>query len=555
MKFKPWFVFILFIIPFQLYAQKYPQDYFRSPLNIPMQLVANFGEIRANHWHMGLDIRTQQKENLPVYASAGGYISRIVVEPGGFGQALYIDHPNGYTTLYAHLNAFFPALGQYVKEQQYKLESWKVDLKLSPGQFAVSKGSFIARSGNTGGSAGPHVHFEIRDTKTEKVLNPLLFNFPVADAVPPTLIRLAMYDRNRSTYAQQPQIMTVSNTKNKTLRVGSNALSFAIGAVDRFSGSANPNGIYSARILLDDKPVSEFILDGIDYNETRFINAQIDYPLDARGGPAVQHISPLPGAAAIPYKTFGEDGIIRLNDELPHGVEIEVRDADGNASRVAFHVQYDPSLNLPALPAAAEKLVPGHVNIFERQDFELITTEASVYDTVAVSFSAAAGSVNAVSSQFSFLNAGIPVHDFVTVRLKPNRELTAAERQRVVIKNISGNRVFVQKAQWQKGWLIARFRQFGNYQAFLDEEPPVMNSVPADLSRARSVVIRPQDNFKSIKSFRAELDGRWLRFSNDKGKTWIYSFDEHFPRGTHELKIKVEDEAGNIIEKLFHVKR
>src|SRR5207249_2686408 len=157
-----------------------------------MQLVANFGEIRTNHWHMGLDIRTQQRVNLPVYAAADGYVARVVVEPMGFGQAIYIHHPNGYTTLYAHLNAFFPALQQYVKEQQYAEESWKIDLEFSPNQFAVRQSDFIALSGSMGASAGPHVHFEIRDTKTDKVLNPLLFGFPIRDEVPPTVYRLAL---------------------------------------------------------------------------------------------------------------------------------------------------------------------------------------------------------------------------------------------------------------------------------------------------------------------------------------------------------------------------
>src|SRR4051812_39094037 len=171
------FAFLYFLTS-SLNAQPYPQDYFRNPLNIPLQLVANFGEIRANHWHMGLDIRTQQKVNLPVYAAADGYVSRVSVEPGGFGQAIYINHPNGYTTVYGHLNSFFPALAAYVKEQQYAKESWAINLILTPDLFPVKKGMLIARSGSTGASEGPHVHFEIRDTKTENCLNPLLFNFP-----------------------------------------------------------------------------------------------------------------------------------------------------------------------------------------------------------------------------------------------------------------------------------------------------------------------------------------------------------------------------------------
>ena len=142
---------------------KYPQGYFANPLNIPMSLSANFGELRPNHWHMGLDIRTDQKENQPVFASADGYVAHIGIRPQSFGRFIIINHPNGYSTLYAHLNDFYPALHQYVLDEQYKNESWQVELDLPKDKFKVSKGQFIAYSGNTGGSQGPHVHFEIRD--------------------------------------------------------------------------------------------------------------------------------------------------------------------------------------------------------------------------------------------------------------------------------------------------------------------------------------------------------------------------------------------------------
>src|SRR3954451_17526096 len=143
----------------------YPQGYFRNPLGIPIQLAANFGELRTNHFHMGFDIRTQQRENLPVYAAAQGYVSRIKIEKSGFGRAIYISHPNGYTTLYAHLNDFYEELNSYVKDKQYADKQWEQEIDLKPNQFPVEKGQIIAYSGNTGGSEGPHLHFEIRDTK------------------------------------------------------------------------------------------------------------------------------------------------------------------------------------------------------------------------------------------------------------------------------------------------------------------------------------------------------------------------------------------------------
>jgi murein DD-endopeptidase MepM/ murein hydrolase activator NlpD len=563
----------------------YPQNYFRSPLDIPMQLVANFGEIRTNHWHMGLDIRTQHRVNLPVYAAAYGYIARVSVEPGGFGQAIYINHPNGFTTVYGHLNAFFPALAKYVKDQQYLQQTWNINLMFSPDQFPVNKGDLIALSGSTGASEGPHVHYEIRDTKTEKCLNPLLFNFPIADAVPPTLLRLAVYDRNKSTYAQSPQIVGLKKAggvytlaSSNVLRVGSDKISFAIGAVDRLSNSANPNGIYSARLTVDGTPVSEFVLNNIGYDETRYINAQIDYPYKARGGSYVQHISPLPGATNVVYNLFGSDGLIYLNNDTHlevkdkvgpytegtvnihdadiHSVVIEVKDPKGNTSRLEFKVEYDPSLAKPYVATTSEKLIPNNVNVFERDGFELFTTEQSIYDTIAVSYSTTENNAtNAVSSIHSFLSASIPSHDSVTVRIKPSASIPENLQDRIVIKNVSGEKTFVEKAEWQKGWLAAKFRQFGTYQAFIDNEPPTINAPPSHLSSAGKIVFIPRDNFNTIKSFRAELDGQWLRFTNDKGHAWVYYPDEHFPVGEHQLKVTVEDEAGNVTTKEWTIRR
>jgi murein DD-endopeptidase MepM/ murein hydrolase activator NlpD len=385
-------------------AQTYPRNYFRSPLDIPLQLVANFGEIRANHWHMGLDIRTQQRVNLPVHAAADGYIARVSVEPGGFGQAIYINHPNGYTTVYGHLNAFFPALARYVKDHQYAAQSWSIGLTIPPELFPVKKGELIALSGSTGASEGPHVHFEIRDTRSDKCLNPLLFGFPLADDVPPTLLRLALYDRSTSCFVQAPGMFalkkagaTYALAGTPVLTTSSRTVSFAIGAFDRFSHSTNPNGIYRARVLVDGKPMSGFTLDRIDYLDTRYINAQIDYRYKYSGGTYVQHISPLPGEHSGVYDTNGGDGLIHLPDDAIHFITIEVADANQNTSRLELSLQYKPGPETTGT-AGGEVFQPNSINVFDRDNFEVMTTDRTMYDTIPVSFSVAENEAQAAVS-------------------------------------------------------------------------------------------------------------------------------------------------------------
>ncbi|HVG13490.1 MAG TPA: M23 family metallopeptidase [Chitinophagaceae bacterium] len=562
MKFLTGFSFCLLFLPLFIFAQSpnYPKGYFRNPLNIPMQLVANFGELRANHWHMGLDIRTLQRENLPVHAAAEGYIAKVKIEPGGFGRAIYINHPNGYTTLYAHLNNFSPELEQYIKAIQYKVESWAIEVAIPSDLFPVRKGDFIAFSGNTGGSQGPHVHFEIRDTKSDDCLNPLFFGFPIADAVPPTISRVAIYDRSKSIYAGPPKIVGVkksgnsySPAANSIVQVSTNKISFAITATDRLSNSANPNGIYSARLFMDDVLQSEFILDGINYNETRYLNAHIDYRYKATGGPYVQHLSRMPGDTSDVYANTPTDGVLQLNDSEIHKIRIECSDANGNVSVFNCGLQFVGGLGSSELPGGGS-FFPKNVNVYESEAFELFTSEYGVYDTVKITYTSAPNVIpNGVSEAHTFGSAAIPVHDSIRVRIKPTAAI--GDIRKVIIRNISGTKTTVERVTWQNGWVSAKFRQLGIFQVFIDTEPPTINAPPQLLNGSGRIVFIPRDNFKAIKNFRAELDGQWLRFTNDKGASYIYKVDEKLGPGEHELKVRIEDIAGNVTTRIWTIKR
>ena len=567
---KPFLFFLLLFFYYVSQAQifppkNYPKNYFIYPVDAKIGIAANFGELRPNHYHMGLDCRTNQVQNRPVKAAADGYIARIQVEPFGFGRAIYINHPNGLTTVYGHLNGFYPALEKYVKEQQYKLKSWKVSFDIPQGMFPVKQGQFIAFSGNAGGSQGPHCHFEIRDTRTDKVLNPLLFGMPIPDNVAPTILRLAMYDRNKSTYNQSPKLFSLKKTNGgyttvePVITINSEKVSFGILANDKVSGSANPNGIYQAVLYLDEKAIVGFQIDSITYDETRYLNAHIDYKTRASGGPFIEHLSRLPGYPEGLYKDFSGDGVIELADDNIHIVKVVVKDPSGNASTLEFKIKrglISNSLNEDASYQDEQEFHPGFVNIYESENVQLILKPEALYDSFTfVHSSRAVSSPISYSDIYSLESGLVPVHDNFTLRIKTNKPVPEALLDKMLIKRSWGGKTEVVKAKGDGEWFMSSFRDFGNFELIADDEPPVITGGfhdNANLSKASHIIFIPKDNNDDIKSFKAELDGEWLMFTNDKGRLFIYKFDEKCGRGKHELKITVEDEAGNTTEKIYH---
>jgi murein DD-endopeptidase MepM/ murein hydrolase activator NlpD len=555
----------------QIFQKKnYPKGYFIYPVDARIGLAANFGELRPNHYHMGLDCRTNQVQNRPVKAAADGYVAHVRVEPFGFGRAIYINHPNGFTTLYGHLNNFYPALEKYVKEQQYKLKSWQVFLDIPPGMFPVKQGQFIAFSGNAGGSQGPHCHFEIRDTKTDKVLNPLLFGMPIRDNVPPAILRLAMYDRCRSTYSQSPKIFGlkkikgVYNTIEPVITVTSDKVSFGISANDKFNGSANPNGIYEAVLYLDEKPVEGFEIDSITYDETRYVNAHIDYKTREAGGPFIEHLSRLPGYPEGIYKDFSGNGVIELTDDGIHEIKIVVKDTYGNTSTLEFKIKkefiHESEPKESALSYHDEQeFLPGFVNIFESENVQLILNPEALYDSFAFIHSGKKIISPASYSDVHSLESGlVPVQNNFTLRLKADKPVPAQLIDKMLIKRTWKDKTEAVKATGDGEWFTAHFSNFGNFELIADNDPPVIAGGfhdNANLSKASRIIFIPKDDNKEIKNFKAELDGKWLMFTNDKGRLFIYKFDEMCPRGNHELKISVQDEAGNTTEKILHFTR
>ncbi|HEX3080280.1 MAG TPA: M23 family metallopeptidase, partial [Puia sp.] len=410
----------------------YPQKEFRNPLNIPISLAANFGELRTNHYHMGLDIRTAHRENLPVYAAADGYIFRIKIEPFGFGQAIYIRHTNGFVTLYAHLNAFYPALAQWVRQKQYELQRWAVSLDPPPGFLTVKKGDLIAYSGNMGGSQGPHLHFEIRSYPDDSNLNPMLFGLPIADNTPPVFKSLSVYDRNRSFYEQSPAFVPVRGTAGNyvlglpVLILKTPNPGFGISGFDTQTGSNNPNGIFQGIIYDNGEPVSGFRMDQISYNDTRGINAHIDFPTHERGGPYYQLLFRMPGYNHSIYHESKPGGYLHLEDGSMHLIRIELKDAYGNMSKLEFRARYEPAENTPSM-YAGKLFYPGMLDVLEAPNAAFYLGQNCLYDSLHLNYAELpVAEKNMVSSIHQFGNIQVPLADTMTVRIK----ITGGQKQK-----------------------------------------------------------------------------------------------------------------------------
>jgi hypothetical protein len=342
-----------------------------------------------------------------------------------------------------------------------------------------------------------------------------------------------------------------------------NRVSFGISASDRYTGSANRNGIYEALLFDNDEPVIGFQLDNIGYDETRYLNAHIDYKLRSSGGPFIQHLSKLPGYRNSIYKPSNADGVIVIEDGTTHKIRIQVKDTDGNTSLIEFEIKKDSNfISSPgkALPVsfAENEFHPGTINVFENNNIRFYLPENSLYDSIRFRYNEIMPAHGYPIYQLH--NTSVPVHGYFPITIKASTSLP----EKMVMHRFANGRNDYAKAEpvingKETGWYRASFRDFGNFQLMIDTIPPVITPVGfkdgkncSKLSRIVFVVI---DNTEDIKNFTATLDGNWLRFSNDKGRNFIYDFDENCPAGEHELKIRVEDQVGNTREKIYHFTR
>lgn len=534
----------------------YPQDYFRNPLDIPILLAGNFGECRPNHFHTGIDLKTDSKENMNVYAAADGYVSRVSISHSGYGNAIYITHPNGYTTLYGHLNDFYPALQQYVLLQQYEQESWNVDLKIAAGQFPVKKDQFIAFSGTTGGSTGPHLHFEIRDSKTLHVLNAALFGLPIKDDIAPVAKSMALYNAS-GVYEQSPVLLPLKKEGDrytlaqKVYTFNGAQLRVGVLADDFMNGSTNSLGVYEMKLFMDNELQVSWRLNDIDFDQNRYVNAFADYKLKEENKGWYQTLFRTPGNKLDAYTYINQqNGLLDLSDRKPHEIKIELKDAAGNTANINFTVIGED--NNASAKNCATLWKAGQRNELNTPNVSFVTDKNALYDDICFRYTETPSAKN-YSPVLQLMDTKIPVQSYAELGIKLNKLVPFDLRSKLVfihhIKAASlpgNNPQDAAAAVFDKGMARAQVRTFGNYYVAVDTVAPVIKSLQkgTDWSKLSSIRFAVNDKVTSVKAFRAELDGKWLRLVRS-GTTYTYTFDERCAKGKHQLVITATDENEN----------
>ncbi len=556
--------------------------YFRSPLDVPLKLTGTFGELRSNHFHSGLDIATEGVTGLPVYACAEGFVRRINISPWGYGTAVYIQHPNGLTTVYGHLEGLEGALAEYIDGVQRQRQSWALDIDLPPGTVPVEKGQVIARAGNSGGSGGPHLHFEVRRGDTP--LNPMAHGFEIEDHRAPEMRHLYVYpiwDEGPATEATRIRLYRKGNTwypsGGKVVAAGQR-IGLGLDAWDRQDARNNRNGIYSAELYVDDALHWSFRFDSLSFAEKRYCNAHADYRSDEYLGAKVHRLFRLPGNRLSLYPDHPSGGLIdgglvstRASEAqasmggkeasspplrpAEYAIRIELRDFAGNTSTIAFDLQADPDTKAPAhgkdtLLAWFKEHRIGDADAFA------VLPRGSLYENTALNHEPVGQGPYSVVWRIG--NDGVALHQPMDLALRA-KALPPRLAQSVLIKRLDRKgRSRMLPARWESGWVHARSDRMGRFEVVLDTMPPTIS--PRGWREGQTIYgplrFTIGDDRSGVAEWYGTVDGHWQPFAWDP-KRALLSWEglQVLEPGTHTVVLRLEDHNGNAVERSWRFRR
>lgn len=556
-------ILILFQAQFLYSQDSIPKGYFRSPLDIPLLLSGNFGEMRSNHFHTGLDFKTLGFEGQKIYAVADGYVSRIKVQAGGYGNAIYITHPNGYVSVYGHLQKYSGDMAAYLLENQYKQRTFELNLFPPADRFVIKKSDVIGISGNTGNSGGPHLHFEIRNGKNEHALNPLLFGFEVKDDIAPKVYSVAVYPLNSFSFVKGSNRFFINEIKNglpssKTVEAYGE-IGFGIEVNDYLNDSQNRCGVYTQELFVDSNLVFSYKMNELDFSELRYIQSHYDYGYKQESNDYIQKSFVEPNNKFSNYSNVKNRGIVEVNDGEKHKVKYVLTDAYQNTTKIAFDIIGKKPLDFETLSTQNKytQAMPWKIeNTFEDEEIKLIIPQLALYDDLFFNYSMDSSSNGIYSGLHHVHTDKIPLHKSAHLWIK-SKNLPENLETKAVIASVSGT---IEKpvyystgGDFDSGWVHTSISSFGDYAIVVDTIAPSITPInikdSLNMKNLKSIRIKITDGLSGIKEYVGLIDNEWVLFRYDaKSNLIFYEFsDNKIKQGTnHNLFLKVTDNKDNI---------
>lgn len=551
-------------IPFLFFGQEKSKfGDFSAPLDIPMLLSGNFGELRSTHFHSGIDIKTQQQTGKNVYAAKDGYVSRIKIQSAGYGRSIYISHPDGYTTVYAHLNDFIPELDVYVKSIQYAQRKFETDVYPEKYKFPLVKGQLIGHSGNTGYSGGPHLHFEIRDA-SQNPLNVLKFNFNIKDNIPPEISCLAIYpaeDKSRINGRNKKVIYKPVRVNGQYILEDTISIAgkvgFGIETYDYLNGTGNRCTVYSIELTVNGTVIYLHEMDKFSFSEVRYLHSHVDYEERILNDLNIHKLFPDPNNKLSIYKRLTNNGIVDFVKDSVYLITIAVKDAYLNGASLTFNVSGKESNDVPLQGQIDSSFVKtffyNQINTYQTPEVKIMLPEYVLYRNIDFRY-AALRKDTLTYSELHFIHSDLtPLCGSYRLSIKA-RNLPQGLAKKAFIASVDRkNKLNVFGGSWQNGFVTASVDCFGKFFILVDTLAPLIKPVAfkANQNYAANEVLSFEitDDLSGLKSYNGYIDDEWALFEYDKkSNSLTYTVDAgRLTAGKkHALEIVVVDDRNNI---------
>ena len=544
---------LFFLCYVSLFAQEeLPDNYFSNPVKIPLVLSGNFGELRNNHFHSGLDIKTQQQSGIPIYAPADGFINRIKVSHFGYGKALYLKHPNGYQTVYAHLKKYGDTIQKFVKNAQYKKESYEIEIFPEANQLRVKKGDLIGYTGNSGSSDGPHLHFEIRD-KNSRPMNPLLFGIIIPDTENPIATNLYAYPLTKDSQINQSQnpikIRLISQKDGSYKAENITAfgkIGFGISTFDQQNGASNKNGVYEIDTFYNGKQNFKVVFEKFSFAETSYINRYIDYKYYKNNKIRIQKLFRESNNPLSIIKNENGNGILDIQDRLNSTYLIKVRDFNKNTIFIS----------IPIIGERPETLTPEITNktedfVYAQEGSSITKGKFNIYIPANSLYEDTYLDIDAKVDTLKLHKDVIPLHKKLSISIDISN-YNKTDIDKLYIGRLNYKKIPYYIKTFRKGnKLIAKTKKLGTFVLAVDTKNPEIKPInflnKKWISKNKTLKIKITDDLSGISSYRATINGQFILMEYDYKKDVLtYDFkDQIISEVENNLKLIVIDNVGN----------